>query len=127
MLQERNFGDLRGLPYDRLGFDPLASDAAPPGGESQARFAARVRAAWDLVLAQAASGPLAVVTHGLVIREWLLCGPLTLAHDVEAPARLANTALTVAEAAPPYRVALLASTAHLDATTANDRRSLSGG
>ncbi len=41
-LQERNFGDLRGRPYDALGFDPLAMGAAPPGGESAADFAQRV-------------------------------------------------------------------------------------
>ena len=33
LLHERNFGDLRGQPYDTLGFDPLTMDGAPPGGE----------------------------------------------------------------------------------------------
>ena len=32
LLQERNFGDLRGLPYDGLGYDPIAMTDAPPGG-----------------------------------------------------------------------------------------------
>ncbi len=30
LLQERNFGDLRGRPYDSLGFDPLLMQEAPP-------------------------------------------------------------------------------------------------
>ena len=38
LLQERNFGDLRGRPYDTLGFDPLVMRQAPTGGESAADF-----------------------------------------------------------------------------------------
>ncbi len=127
LLQERNFGDLRGLPYDRLGFDPLASDEAPPGGESGLQFAARIRAAWDAVLSHAASGPLVVVSHGLVIREWLAHGPPTLDPGIAPPPRLGNTALTIVDAAPPHRVRLMNCTAHLQGDAAEDRRSLSGG
>ena len=132
LLHERNFGALRGLPYDSLGFDPLSADAAPPGGESQAQFSARCQAAWAWVLAQQArvGGALAVVTHGLVIREWLLRGPLVLAPDQALPQRLANTSLTLASAAPPHHVTLLDCTAHLAAAAdgpGEDRHSLSGG
>ena len=129
LLHERNFGDLRGLPYDSLGFDPLASDAAPPGGESQAEFSARARAAWLQVLALAAHahGALAVVTHGLVIREWLQRGALTLGPGMDLPARLGNTSLTIVEPAAPHRVTLLNCTAHLDVEAAEDAASLSGG
>jgi broad specificity phosphatase PhoE len=132
LLHERNFGDLRGLPYDGLGFDPLTAEQAPPGGESQAQFSARCQAAWAWVLARQAEigGPLAVVTHGLVIREWLQRGPLVLALNQAPPQRLANTSLTQASAAPPHRVTLLDCTAHL-ATGAGgpgeDTQSLSGG
>lgn len=131
LLHERNFGDLRGRPYDSLGFDPLASDAAPPNGESQAAFAARCAAAWAWLLAQraAAGGPLAIVTHGLVIKQWLLHGPLTLPSGMARPERLANTSLTVAEAAAPFTVARVDCTAHLsaDGGVGEDAHSLSGG
>ncbi len=33
LLQERNFGDLRGQSYDALGFNPLTMTDAPPNGE----------------------------------------------------------------------------------------------
>jgi broad specificity phosphatase PhoE len=31
LLQERNFGQLRGLAYDGLGYDPIDAEQAPPG------------------------------------------------------------------------------------------------
>jgi broad specificity phosphatase PhoE len=129
LLHERNFGDLRGLAYDRLGFDPFASGAAPPGGESRADFSARVQVAWQAVLAHAArvGGPLAVVTHALVIRDWLVRGPLTLAEGLTLPERLANTAVTVVDVAPPHRVTLLNCTAHLDAAASDLASGLAGG
>src|SRR5262249_41954594 len=34
LLQERNFGDLRGTPYAELGLDMFALDYAPPNGET---------------------------------------------------------------------------------------------
>lgn len=129
LLHERNFGDLRGLAYDTLGFDPLASAQAPPGGESAAQFSARCAAAFTWVLAQQAAlgGPLAVVTHGLVIREWLAQGPLLLPAGMAPPQRLANTSLTVASAATPHRVSLVDCSAHLTGGVGEDSASLSGG
>jgi probable phosphoglycerate mutase len=89
LLQERNFGELRGRPYRELGFDPFAPDYVPPGGESVSVFEARVARAWERIRAHAAEagGPLAVVTHGLVC-------------------------LTTIDG-PPWTVRLLACTAHL--------------
>ncbi|MDO9283348.1 MAG: histidine phosphatase family protein [Aquabacterium sp.] len=129
LLHERNFGDLRGRLYDSLGFDPLTSADAPPNGESQADFSARCAAAWAWVLAQQATlgGPLAVVTHGLVIREWLHRGPLQLPPHLAAPERLSNTSLTVATAQAPHAVDLVDCTAHLDDGVGVDANSLSGG
>jgi broad specificity phosphatase PhoE len=137
LLHERNFGDLRGLPYDTLGFDPLTADDAPPSGESKAQFSARCAQAWLWVLAQQAAlgGPLAVVTHGLVIRQWLQHGPLTVPAHLVVATGLANTSVTLASAAPPYRVSLVDCVAHLQpSATAGqaagpgvDRQSLSGG
>jgi broad specificity phosphatase PhoE len=129
LLHERNFGDLRGLPYDSLGYDPLASDRAPPGGESLAQFAERCSAAWAWVLEQRAAlgGPLAVVTHGLVIKHWLQQGPLHWPAGLAAPERLANTSLTVVEAGPPHTVHRVDCIAHLARGVGEDARSLSGG
>jgi broad specificity phosphatase PhoE len=129
LLHERNFGDLRGQPYDSLGFDPLTSTTAPANGESMAAFSARCAAAWAWLLQQQAAlgGTLAVVTHGLVIREWLQRGPLQLPAHLQAPDRLSNTSLTVATAAAPHTVALVDCTAHLASGAAADPQSLSGG
>src|SRR6266478_7177219 len=72
LLQERNFGDLRGTPYAELGFDMFEPDYAPPNGETWPMFHERVDRAWTRVQELAASttrGSLAVVTHGLVCRS----------------------------------------------------------
>jgi len=128
LLQERNFGDLRGQPYDTLGFDPLVMDNAPPGGESAADFAQRLRAAFDLMLQQHADQPgdLVVVTHGLAIRT-LLAGPLRLDAERLRDLQLANTSVSIFAAAPPHALQLLNCTRHLDATAPDPARSLSGG
>ena len=110
-LAERNFGDVRGTPYDRLPADIFGPDYEPPGGESWATFHARVDEAWQRVLGLAAAteGHVAVVTHGLV------CGAIFLRHldgtPDHAPERWGNTALTIIDA--PRTVRLLACTAHL--------------
>ena len=129
LLQERNFGELRGQRYDSLGYDPLLAEHAPPGGESQAQFRARCAQAWTWVLAQQSllGGPLAVVSHGLVIREWLQRGPLSLPAGWASPQSIANTSLTVASAAPPHTISLLDCSAHLDSGVGEDKQALSGG
>ena len=129
LLHERNFGDLRGLPYDSLGHDPLTSDAAPPGGESAAQFRQRCADAFAEVLRQQAAcgGTLAVVSHGLVIRDWLLAGPLQVPDGLALPERLANTSVTEAMARAPHTVRLVNCTRHLDGGIGEDAASLSGG
>lgn len=128
LLHERNFGDLRGQPYDTLGFDPLAMNQAPPGGESIPAFIDRVARAFDEMrrLRAALQGPLVVVTHGMVIRA-------LLAHHGRLPAstrlspHLGNTCVSIVSARPPHAVSLLACTRHLDASNQEDVHSLSGG
>jgi broad specificity phosphatase PhoE len=129
LLHERNFGDLRGQPYDTLGFDPLTRAEAPPNGESIPQFAARCAAAWAWVLQQQAAlgGPLAVVTHGLVIKHWLQHGPLQVPATLVLPDRLSNTSLTVANAAAPHTASLVDCTDHLVGDVQADAKSLSGG
>ena len=115
LLQERNFGDLRGTPYAELGFDMFAPDYAPPGGETWEVFHERVDRAWALVqrTAAAAGGHLAVVTHGLVCRS-LAARHLILPEGQEVPVSWENTALTIIDHPAPWRVRLLNCTAHLD-------------
>lgn len=130
LLQERNFGDLRGRPYDSLGFDPLGMEEAPPQGESSAAFNARVAAALAAIVAARAStaGDLVVVTHGLVIAA-MLERQVHLASGIGPPRRYGNTSVTYLSAAPPHTVGLLDCTAHLDsdASIGNNRSGLSGG
>jgi 2,3-bisphosphoglycerate-dependent phosphoglycerate mutase len=128
LLQERNFGDLRGRPYDTLGFDPLVMEQAPPGGESAATFAQRALDAFGLMLQRHAGldGDLVVVTHGLLIRT-LLAGPLQLDGERLRELHLANTSLSIFDAAPPHALQLLNCTRHLDPLAREPARGLSGG
>jgi broad specificity phosphatase PhoE len=133
LLQERNFGAVRGTAYADLDVDLFAADYAPPEGEDWATFHARVARAWARVRAVASqcdptgqSDPtdqtprhLAVVTHGLVCFS-LAQNHFTLAPGAVAPMRFGNTSLTIVDAAPPWTVRLLNCTAHLDATSAPD-------
>lgn len=129
LLHERNFGELRGQPYDTLGFDPQDWTGKPANGESQAEFEVRAQAAWRVVVEHAAQigGTIAVVTHGLVIRAWLERGSISLPPGVAPPHRMGNTSLTIADAMPPHLVSLLNCTTHLQGQAADDARSLSGG
>jgi probable phosphoglycerate mutase len=115
LLQERNFGDIRGTSYADLGFDMFDPDYAPPHGETWDAFHARVDRAWARVqsVAAATAGPLAVVTHGLVCRS-LAARHLVLPAGAVAPERWENTSLTVADGPAPWRVSLLHCCAHLD-------------
>ena len=125
LLQERNFGALRGTAYADLGFDPFAPGYEPPEGESVPRFHERVERAWSLIQqhAAAAGGPLAVVTHGLVCRD-LVDRHLTVPPELLAPAdphRWINTCVTEIDG-PPWTVRLLACTTHLEFRKGTDLR-----
>jgi broad specificity phosphatase PhoE len=115
LLQERNFGALRGTPYAELAEDPFAPAYVPPGGESWDAFHVRVEEAWVRIREHAAqtAGNLAVVTHGLVCHSLVrrCLGETTADPEVVG---FPNTALTVVESSPPWRVQLLACTVHLD-------------
>jgi probable phosphoglycerate mutase len=128
LLQERNFGDLRGLAYDDLSVNPLTMREAPPGGESAEAFQRRVALAFGLMVKRRAAlgGTLAVVTHGLVIRA-LLGTHLRMPDATPVPAHLGNTSVSIVEARPPHRVTLLDCTSHLDAGSLDDANALSGG
>ena len=114
LLQERNFGDLRGTPYAQLDFDLFGLDYAPPNGATWPDFHARVDRAWARVqaLAGATDGHLAIVTHGLVCRS-LAARHLILPDGETVPLRWENTSVTIVECPPPWRVRLLNCIAHL--------------
>jgi broad specificity phosphatase PhoE len=114
LLQERNFGALRGRPYGELGAEAFAADFTPPGGESWPVFEARVDLAWRRIraLAERCEGSLAVVTHGLVCYS-LASRHLRLPTGADPRRGFPNTSLTLIESAPPFAVTLLACTAHL--------------
>ncbi len=128
LLHERNFGDLRGQPYDNLGFNPFDMTGAPPGGESVPDFLARVARAFEYALQLRATlnGPLAVVAHGLVIKA-MLAHHTRLPAGVEVPERLGNTSITILSALPPHETSLVNCTVHLDGKLGEDGNSLSGG
>jgi broad specificity phosphatase PhoE len=115
LLQERNFGNLRGTPYSELGFDMFEPDYAPPNGETWPVFHARVDRAWTRVqeLAASTGGHLAIVTHGLVCRS-LAERHLILGDGESAPERWENTSLTIVDWPAPWRVRLLNCAAHLE-------------
>ena len=128
LLQERNFGDWRGQPYDGLGFDPLTMLEAPPGGESAAVFEQRVARAFAHIvrLRSALRGNVAVVTHGLVLRT-LLATHVRLPPGIAEPAHLGNTGLSIIDAQPPHAATRVNCTQHLEPGTRDDANALSGG
>jgi broad specificity phosphatase PhoE len=127
LLRERSFGDLRGRSYDSLGFDPMAPDYAPPGGESWDAFHERVEQALASIRRHRAEigGPIAVVTHGLVIRV-LLNRHARLPDGMTECGPLSNTALSIVEPDPPHLSRLVNCCRHLDDAIGDDGRGLSG-
>ncbi len=114
LLQERNFGDLRGVPYADLTEHPFGSDFAPPNGEDWLRFHSRVADAFDFIVSRRRSvkGALVVVTHGLVCRA-LVERHALLPEGVVAPERFDNTSVTVVHEDTPHAVSLINCTRHL--------------
>jgi len=114
LLQERNFGELRGRAYGELGREVWAADYRPPGGESLADFDERVAAAWTRVVqvAAATAGHLAVVTHGLVCAS-IARQFLSLPGEERVPSRFGNTSLTICDAVAPHSVRTLNCVEHL--------------
>jgi broad specificity phosphatase PhoE len=126
LLQERNFGELRGQPYDTLGFNAIDMAAAPAGGESMADVQARAQQAWHFLQARRAAlaGPLVVVSHGAFLRalmQWLAL------PGVHAKFQLDNTAVSELSQATPHLPMALNCTQHLGADLRDSGHSLSGG
>ena len=122
LLQERDFGDLRGLPYAALSENPFAPDFVPPNGEDWPTFHARVADAFAFIVSRRRSvdGALVVVTHGLVCRA-LVERHALLPEEVAVPQRFHNTSVTVLHEEAPHAVGLLNCTRHLAASLEADR------
>jgi 2,3-bisphosphoglycerate-dependent phosphoglycerate mutase len=114
LLQERNFGDLRGLPYDALTEDSFAPGFVPPNGEDWPAFHARVADAFAFIVRRRRSlnGTLVVVTHGLVCSA-LVERHALLTEGIVVPERFDNTSLTVLHENPPHGVSLINCIRHL--------------
>lgn len=117
LLQERNFGEIRGTHYDDLGFDLFAPAYFPAGGETWGEFHARVDHAVAVVerVAAALAGPLAVVTHGLVCHS-IAERHLVLPDGEVSPTAWNNTSVTIIERPAPWRARLLNCASHLVAS-----------
>jgi len=122
LLQERNFGDLRGKAYAALPEDPFGPDVRPPNGEDWPTFHARVADAFAFIVSRRRSvnGTLVVITHGLVCRA-LVERHALLPEGVAVPARFDNASMTVIDEDAPHRVSLLNCTAHLMTSREADR------
>jgi 2,3-bisphosphoglycerate-dependent phosphoglycerate mutase len=114
LLQERNFGDLRGTAYADLAENPFGPDFAPPNGEDWPAFHARVAEAFAFIVERRRNvkGTLVVVTHGLVCRA-LVERHALLPSDVLCPERFDNTSVTVLHEDAPHGVSLVNCTRHL--------------
>ena len=122
LLQERNFGDLRGMAYAALPEDPFGPDVRPPNGEDWPTFHARVADAFAFIVSRrrGVNGTLVVVTHGLVCRA-LVERHALLPEGVAVPERFDNASITVIHEDAPHRVSLLNCTAHLMTSLEADR------
>lgn len=130
LLQERNFGDLRGTPYAELKTDPFAYEYQPPNGENGEMFHARVARAFELVVARRRElpGTLVVVTHGLVCRAMVERHVELSSQDesggatvIDVPRAFHNTSVTIIAPDAPHAVALLNCISHLEGHVAGAR------
>jgi broad specificity phosphatase PhoE len=114
LLQERNFGDLRGVPYAELTENLFGTDFMPPNGEDWPTFHARVADAFAFIVnrRRSVNGTLVVVTHGLVCRA-LVERHAILPEGVVVPERFDNTSITTLHENVPHGVSQINCTRHL--------------
>jgi probable phosphoglycerate mutase len=117
LLQERNFGDLRGMPYAGLAEDPFGPDFSPPNGEDWPTFHVRVAEAFAFIVSRrrGLNGTLVVITHGLVCRA-LVERHALLPEGAGVPERFDNTGVTLLREDAPHRAGLINCTRHLEAS-----------
>lgn len=115
LLRERNFGDLRGRPYEEIDVDFFAESYLPPNGETHQQFKDRVAIAWQYILMtyQDMQGSLIVMTHGLVLRE-LIKQHLLVDESMSPLSDFQNTCITEVNGADKKTVLRLCDADHLD-------------
>jgi broad specificity phosphatase PhoE len=115
LLRERNFGDLRGQHYKDIEADFFAVDYAPPNGETHEVFKQRLDLAWRFVLQQAKQTPgdMVVMTHGLVLRQWVQ-NRFILPGDVQPLSDFHNTSVTELDDKDQQTIIRLCDIQHLD-------------
>ena len=98
LLQERNFGDLRGTPYSEIGFDMFEPDYAPLQRGELGRLPRPGRSGLGAGAGAAPRDRRAPGRrhHGLVCRS-LAARHLTLPGGLDVPERWENTAVTIIE------------------------------
>ncbi|MDB4986976.1 MAG: hypothetical protein JWN04_2154 [Myxococcaceae bacterium] len=109
LLEERNFGDLRGTPYAELpGGHPFGPDVSPKNGETWAVFRARIEHAFERVKARVRTtqGNLVVLTHGLVVSD-IVQRLVPKAEGLVVPGAFGNGSITLLESLPPYTATLI--------------------
>ena len=123
LLQERNFGDLRGVAYADLAEDPFGHDFCPPNGEDWPAFHARVAAAFALIVSRrgGVNGTLVVVTHGFVCRA-LVERHALVPRGFMVPERFDNASVTILHEDAPHGVSLINCTRHLMASAQADNQ-----
>ena len=117
-LQERNYGDVRGMPYSEIGVSILDPDFEPPGGETWREFHRRVDGVWGYLKKVAGelppdTGNLVVVTHGLVLHS-LISRHLDTSKFAALPVGFANTSVTIVEPHQPWVVTTVNCARHLE-------------
>ena len=115
---ELDYGDLDGTPMREVSADLWTTwradlDFRPPGGESLAELGARVRAAADDLLAEAAERDVVVVTHVSPIKA-TLAWALGVGDEVAWRAFVAPASITRVAGGPRPSLHGFNATAHLD-------------
>ena len=115
LLRERNFGDIRGLSYDEIDDDFHGPDYIPVNGESYVQFTQRTAQAWQFVLQQCElyQDNIVVVSHGLVLRNWLKDQRRAPTESQLAHAHFANTSVIEVDATDRKTIIALCDVSHL--------------
>ena len=122
ILRERDFGLLKGKFYKDINSAKVFEESfSPPGGENLPQFEKRIDSAWNEILKVSYSlrGELAIVTHGLVIKDFLK-RKLFLDKSISSKYEIVpNTSITIFEPIYPFNVEEFASIKHLKSSDIN--------
>jgi broad specificity phosphatase PhoE len=115
LFRERNFGDIRGKSYDEIGHDFHGTDYLPVNGESYAQFTQRTSLAWQFVQQHCDlyQDNIVVVSHGLVLRDWLKNQLETPTTTQLEQANFANTSVIEVDIKDRKTIITLCDVSHL--------------